>query len=93
MTMSKLLGKKVIVHFTDEKQIESILDIVVDGKNRMLFNLENVDKLARQMNNMMGSDEHRENVLKEPLSLAKGIFSIGELTEKLGHIYRSIISC
>lgn len=73
--------------------VGGIPDIAVDGKNCLLFNPGDVDKLAEQMDKMMDSDELRENVSKESSALAKGIFSISEVTEKLGNIYRSIISC
>ena len=73
--------------------VGGIPDIAVDGKNCLLFSPGDVDKLAEQMERMMDSDELRVNVSKESSALAKGLFSIGEVTEKLGNIYRSIISC
>lgn len=66
--------------------VGGIPDIAVDGKNCLLFNPGDVDKLAEQMERMMESEELREHVAKESLELAKGIFSIGEVTKRLGEI-------
>lgn len=66
--------------------VGGIPDIAVDGKNCLLFNPGDVDKLAEQMERMMESEELREYVAKESLELAKGIFSIGEVTKRLGEI-------
>lgn len=73
--------------------VGGIPDIAVDGKNCLLFNPGDLDRLAEQLEKMMDSEELREQVAKESSTLAKGMFSIGEVTEKLGNIYRTITSC
>lgn len=70
--------------------VGGIPDIAVDGKNCLLFNPGDVDKLAEQMERMMNSEELRTDVAKESSLLAKGLFSIEEVTRRLSSIYCSI---
>lgn len=68
--------------------VGGIPDIAKDGKNCLLFNPGDVDKLAMQMNKMMSSEELRKLVASESNELAKGIFSVEKVTERLGNIYQ-----
>lgn len=70
--------------------VGGIPDIAIDGKNCLLFNPGDVDKLAMQMNKMMSSEELRKLVASESNELAKGIFSVEKVTERLGNIYQNL---
>lgn len=70
--------------------VGGIPDIAKDGKNCLLFNPGDVDKLAMQMNKMMSSEELRKLVASESNELAKGIFSVEKVTERLGNIYQDL---
>lgn len=68
--------------------VGGIPDIAIDGKNCLLFNPGDVDVLAKQMDKMMSSEELRKLVASESNELAKGIFSVEKVTERLGNIYQ-----
>lgn len=70
--------------------VGGIPDIAIDGKNCLLFNPGDVDILAKQMNKMMSSEELRKLVASESNELAKGIFSVEKVTERLGNIYQNL---
>ncbi len=70
--------------------VGGIPDIAIDGKNCLLFNPGDVDVLAKQMDKMMSSDELRKLVASESNELAKGIFSVEKVTERLGNIYQNL---
>lgn len=70
--------------------VGGIPDIAIDGKNCLLFNPGDVDILAKQMNKMMSSEELRKLVASESNELAKGIFSVEKVTERLGNIYQDL---
>lgn len=70
--------------------VGGIPDIAIDGKNCLLFNPGDVDVLAKQMDKMMSSEELRKLVASESNELAKGIFSVEKVTERLGNIYQDL---
>ena len=70
--------------------VGGIPDIAVDGKNCLLFNPGDTDKLADQMEKMISSEKLRSDVAAESSELAKGIFSVEEVTEKLTKIYANL---
>lgn len=67
--------------------VGGIPDIAEDSKNCLLFNPGDVDKLAEQMEWMMNSEELRADIATESSMLAKGLFSIEEVTKRLAMIY------
>ena len=70
--------------------VGGIPDIAIDGKNCLLFNPGDVDVLAKQLDKMMSSEELRKLVASESNELAKGIFSVEKVTERLGTIYQEL---
>ena len=70
--------------------VGGIPDIAIDGKNCLLFNPGDVDILAKQMDKMMSSEELRKLVASESNELAKGIFSVEKVIERLGNIYQNL---
>ena len=70
--------------------VGGIPDIAIDGKNCLLFNPGDVDNLAKLMDKMMSSVELRKLVASESNELAKGIFSVEKVTERLGNIYQNL---
>lgn len=67
--------------------VGGIPDIAKDGKNCLLFNPGDTDKLAEQMEKMISSEKLRIEVAAESSKLAKGIFSVEEVTKRLAGIY------
>ncbi len=72
--------------------VGGIPDIAEDGKNCLLFNPGDVDKLAEQMEKMLSSQSLRDDIAKESSKLANGIFSIDEVTKRLGEILWEVAS-
>ena len=70
--------------------VGGIPDIAKDGKNCLLFNPGDTNKLAEQMDKMMSSETLRIYIAKESSELAKGIFSVEEVTGRLENIYRTL---
>lgn len=70
--------------------VGGIPDIAKDGTNCLLFNPGDTNKLAEQMDKMMSSEELRKLVASESNELAKGIFSVEKVTERLGNIYQNL---
>lgn len=70
--------------------VGGIPDIAKDGTNCLLFNPGDTNKLAEQMDKMMSSEELRKLVASESNELAKGIFSVDKVTERLGNIYQNL---
>lgn len=70
--------------------VGGIPDIAKDGTNCLLFNPGDTNKLAEQMDKMMSSEELRKLVASESKELAKGIFSVDKVTERLGNIYQNL---
>lgn len=70
--------------------VGGIPDIAIDGKNCLLFNPGDVDVLAKQMDKMMSSEELRKLVASESNELAKGMFSVEKVIERLGNIYQNL---
>ena len=71
--------------------VGGIPDIAVDGKNCLLFNPGDTDKLAEQMEKMISSEKLRNEVAAESSELAKGLFSVEEVTKGLGEIYEQVM--
>lgn len=70
--------------------VGGIPDIAKDGTNCLLFNPGDTNKLAEQMDKMMSSEELRKLVASESNELAKGIFSVDKVTERLENIYQNL---
>ena len=68
--------------------VGGIPDIAEDGKNCLLFNPGDVEKLAVQMDKMLESESLRKDIAAESSKLAQGIFSIDVVTRNLGGIYQ-----
>lgn len=67
--------------------VGGIPDIAVDGKNCLLFNPGDSDKLAEQMEKIISSGKLRNDVAAQSSVLARGIFSVEEVTKKLREFY------
>ena len=70
--------------------VGGIPDIAKDGNNCLLFNPGDINKLAEQMDKLITSEKLRTDIAKESSKLAKGIFSIEEVTSRLEDIYMTI---
>lgn len=65
-------------------------DIVVDGKNALVFNVGNVDMLAKKLDMMISDDSLRANIAQASLELAHTTFNIANINARLGEIYSEI---
>lgn len=70
--------------------VGGIPDIAKDGNNCLLFKPGDINKLAEQMDKLITSEKLRIDIAKESSKLAKGIFSIEEVTSRLEDIYMTI---
>ena len=65
-------------------------DIVVDGKNGLVFGVGNVDMLAEKLELMISDNQCRERIAQESLQLAQTTFDVKAISEQLGKIYESM---
>lgn len=70
--------------------VGGIPDIVVNGKNGLLFNPGDVDALAEKLDTLIKDAELREKLSEEARLLADTIFNINTIAQHLGDIYKSI---
>lgn len=71
--------------------VGGIPDVAVDGKNVLLFNPGDVESLSLCLRRLIEDDLLRENLAKESISFASGMFSVDEVNRCLGKIYREVI--
>ena len=62
-------------------------DIVVDGKNALVFPVGDVDMLASQLKKMISNDLLREKIAQASLELAHTTFNIDCINKKLEDVY------
>lgn len=68
-------------------------DIVVDGKNALVFPVGDEDMLARQLERLIGDDKLRNAIADEALQLAHTTFDIDNINRDLGRIYERVWKC
>ena len=68
--------------------VGGIPDIVVDGKNGLIFDVGNIDMLAEKLDLIISNESLRESISTESLSLAQTTFYIANINKQLGEIYK-----
>lgn len=68
--------------------VGGIPDIVVDGKNGLIFDVGNIDMLAEKLDLIISNESLRESISAESLSLAQTTFCIANINKQLGDIYK-----
>ncbi len=71
--------------------VGGIPDIAVDGKNMLLFNAGDIDKLAESMRRLIDDKELRSNIIKESINLANTTFNINTINNQVGCLYQELI--
>ena len=68
--------------------VGGIPDIVVDGKNGLIFDVGNIDMLAKKLDLIISNESLRKSISAESLSLAQTTFYIANINKQLGEIYK-----
>ena len=68
--------------------VGGIPDIVIDGKNGLIFDVGNIDMLAEKLDLIISNESLRESISAESLSLAQTTFCIANINKQLGEIYK-----
>lgn len=72
--------------------VGGIPDIVEDGKNGLLFPVGDVNKLAKQLGQLLSNPQLRSSIVRESDKWAEGDFCVKNVTEKLGNIYYNLLN-
>ena len=67
-------------------------DIVEDGKNALLFDYGDVDKLAVQLDRIISDDALRKSIAAESLKLAHTIFNVSNINKQIERLYDNLIN-
>lgn len=70
--------------------VGGIPDIVVDGKNGLLFNPGDVDALAEKLETLIKDTKLRNKLSEEARLLADTTFNVATIAQQLDEIYKSI---
>lgn len=70
--------------------VGGLTDIVIDGKNGLVFSVGNVDMLAEKLDLMISDSQCREQIAQESLRLAQTTFDVKAINEHLGRIYEGM---
>lgn len=71
--------------------VGGIPDIVKDGVNGLIFPISDVDSLAEKLDLLLSDPQLRDNIVRESDKLVFGEFSVKNVTEHLGRIYKNIL--
>ena len=71
--------------------VGGIPDIAKDGKNLLLFNPGDIDKLADCLERIISDEGLRNTLAKESERLATTIFNVDTITQKLGALYADML--
>lgn len=71
--------------------VGGIPDIAEDGKNLLLFNPGDIDKLAECMDRMMSDEALRGSLAAESERLAATTFNIDTINEQVGALYEELL--
>lgn len=66
-------------------------DIIEDGKNALVFEYGDVDKLAESLDKMMTNDALRENISKKSIELSETTFNINNINKQIEALYSSLL--
>lgn len=67
-------------------------DIVVDGKNALVFNYGDIDGLKEKLELIIRDVELRKSIAKESLLLAQTTFNINTINKQISELYESVIN-
>ena len=67
--------------------VGGIPDIAVDGKNMLLFNSGDINKLAACLEQIITHESLRKSLSEESIRLATTSFNVNTICKKVGDIY------
>lgn len=67
-------------------------DIVEDGKNALMFDYGDVDKLAVQLDRIISDDALRKSIAAESLKLAHTTFNVSNINKQIERLYDNLIN-
>lgn len=71
--------------------VGGIPDIAIDGKNMLLFNAGDINKLAENIQKLIDCDKLRNNIIKESIKLSHTTFNIDTINSQIGRLYKELI--
>lgn len=71
--------------------VGGIPDVAVEGKNMLIFNPGDVDKLAEQLARLMENEDLRESISKQSRQLAATTFNQDTINQQLNDLYESLL--
>jgi len=66
-------------------------DVLVDGKNALVFHSGDIVHLAKCLERLISDDELRNAISKESLNLSQTVFNIENINQQLADIYKEIL--
>ena len=72
--------------------VGGIPDIAEDGKNLLLFNPGDIDKLVDCLEMIMSSASLRTSLAKESRTLASTTFNIDTINHQIGDLYEELLN-
>ena len=70
--------------------VGGIPDIIINGKNGLIFPVGNSEKLSEQLDLLINDETLRKNIVNESDKYVYGIFSVKEVNCQLGEIYSEL---
>lgn len=71
--------------------VGGIPDVAEDGKNMLLFNPGDIDKLSECIERMISDEVLRENLAKQSVRLAATTFNIDTINKQVGALYEDLL--
>lgn len=71
--------------------VGGIVDVIENGRNCMIFNFDNHNELAEQLNKLIEDEELRTNISANLIKLTEEKFSYSSVQKELEKIYKEII--
>jgi glycosyltransferase involved in cell wall biosynthesis len=71
--------------------VGGILDVLEDGKNGLLFDPGNVDKLVVQLDRLISNPRLRESIATESHTLSKTVFNLQHINKQLDDLYKELL--
>ena len=72
--------------------VGGIPDIAEDGKNILLFNAGDTEKLAYNMKTLIDNEDLRNQIINESIKLAKTIFNIDTINKQIESLYQELLT-
>lgn len=72
--------------------VGGIPDIAEDGKNMLLFNAGDTEKLAYNMKTLIDNEDLRNQIINESIKLAKTTFNIDTINKQIESLYQELLT-